>query len=86
MCEKETNGAAADSRPSASAGSITDTDRLVWLRRYLSGKEKRRIGICMSDSGDSDEFRMQIDRQILANARVSGAERPEHGIVGKETV
>ena len=49
--------------------SQSDTDRLVWLRRNISGLEMRRIGICMNDSSDTDEFRQRIDKAITATSR-----------------
>jgi hypothetical protein len=50
--------------------SLSDTDRLVWLRRNVSGFEMRRIGICMNDTGDTEEFRKRIDDIIRANSIV----------------
>ena len=47
--------------------SLSDTDRLVWLRRNMSGVEMRRIGICMDNTGDTEEFRKRIDEFIIAN-------------------
>ncbi len=44
-----------------------DTKRLDWLRHHVSGKEFRRIGICVENSGDLDELRQRID-DMIANA------------------
>lgn len=42
-----------------------DTDRLDWMRHNVSGKEFRRIGIQLDNTGDIDELRRRIDAIIL---------------------
>ena len=54
----------------ARASMLSDTDRLVWLRRNVSGCEMRRIGICMDNTGDTEEFRKRIDEVIIANSAI----------------
>ena len=64
-----------DGEPGYAPGncSLSDTDRLVWLRRNMSGVEMRRIGICMDNTGDTEEFRKRIDEFIIANNSITGA-------------
>lgn len=50
--------------PDPAGSESTDTDRLIWLRRHISGKEMRRIGICMENTGDTEELRRRIDNLI----------------------
>jgi hypothetical protein len=44
---------------------ISDTDRLYWLLRHIRGNELNRMGLMMNWTGDLDEFRQRIDKQIL---------------------
>ncbi len=42
----------------------SDTDRLDWLMRHITGSELRDMGLDMSWTGDINEIRQLIDKKL----------------------